>query len=149
MSSQFSILDATPEDAAAFADLYVRAFEGDNINSYWVPPTDVPYSVLIPWLESRLKRLMRFPELHSTKLVDTATGKIVAAARWSYPHVLGDEEEAKRDAVATTGFGIAQTTWPLGENEELRKLYWGSLDDMEAKYVKKESMYGKVTCACD
>jgi hypothetical protein len=129
-------------------DVYINAFTHTYMNTILFPPTTVTPSSIRNWLSSRfLKVLTRpHPEMHSFKIIETATGKLVAWARWGYPFRLTEEEKLERqkekamdeEEKKKSGF---VTRFPVGANEEACLEYFGSLDVMREKYMKWNEDY--------
>ena len=85
------------------------------------------------------------------KLVDDATGKIIAFAIWQVPRVKGSEEDEKvrklekerieKEFKATAGF-------PEGGNQKLLEDFEKRTEEMREKYVDTERDYSKRFFSC-
>lgn len=106
------------------------------------------------WLTARFtKNIMERREMHTFKIADSATAQICAFLRWSFPHVLTEEEKSVREEEKRQREEEEEekkkpngrdSLWPEGANLEVCESKFGGLKKMKEKYVDDSEMYGKM-----
>ncbi|KAL8813998.1 MAG: hypothetical protein Q9223_006745 [Gallowayella weberi] len=74
------------------------------------------------------------------KIVDTETGKLVAFAKWNYPHSLTPEQQAEKDKLDLG------RSYPPGTNIQLYEEFFGRLDTLRKKYWQEGKNYCESAC---
>ncbi|KAI9743803.1 MAG: hypothetical protein M1818_002537 [Claussenomyces sp. TS43310] len=140
--AEFIASPCAASDAAAMADIYMRAFGPNPIEHAMFPPTSCPAATLREWLIRRFTTALTTQrEMHLVKLTDAATGGMVAFARWTVPHTLTPEEKAARAQKQADDDADDSGGFPSGANVEACRAFFGALRAMEDKYVVDDDMY--------
>ncbi|RYP73039.1 hypothetical protein DL769_004314 [Monosporascus sp. CRB-8-3] len=111
LSPSFIMAPPTEADIEAMTDVFLKAFEMDRGNTYWWSPDRAAQHA---WMRRRVERNMRDPRVRHFKIVDRASGDLVAWARWNVP----EGKEAAFGAGAMAGDGARDVTRLLGSGEE-------------------------------
>ncbi|RYP77890.1 hypothetical protein DL770_007012 [Monosporascus sp. CRB-9-2] len=82
LSPSFIMARPTKADIEAMAEVNLEAFEIDRGNTYWWSPDR---AAQLAWMRRRVERKMRDPSVRHFKIVDVASGDLVAWARWNVP----------------------------------------------------------------
>ncbi|KAH7403483.1 acyl-CoA N-acyltransferase [Cadophora sp. MPI-SDFR-AT-0126] len=146
-NDQFVLSPATVEDVPGMADVYLTAFASDAFSSFAFPRSKISDVEMKQWLTVRFTKVItKRPEMHTFKMLDTSTNKICAFLRWSFPHMLSDEEKATREIEQKEREQEKEKTgvdpmWPVGAKLGACDAFFGALDKKKALYVDDGEMY--------
>lgn len=115
--------------------VYHAAFANDYLSSFTFPKTIAPEE-RIRWARARFLKTFSTPELHNFKISDISVSppRIAAWARWQFPHVLSDEEKARRKEEKERE-EKAGGPWPQGANLEVCALKFGGIYEARERNV--------------
>ncbi|KAI1767832.1 hypothetical protein GGR53DRAFT_480876 [Hypoxylon sp. FL1150] len=78
----FTLARCTPADDAAITSVYMRAFPAGSDFTYWWPRN---VDNMRTWQASRIRGWLANPRMRQFKVVEEATGKMVAFTTWDLP----------------------------------------------------------------
>ncbi|KAE8441846.1 hypothetical protein EG329_004247 [Mollisiaceae sp. DMI_Dod_QoI] len=142
----FTLSTCTVSDVPDMINVHLRAFSSDYFGSFVFPREAISDEEMHRWLVSRFTALFSKREVHTFKITEDSTGRMAAFLRWTFPHVLTEEEEKEREKQkvdrekqkAETGH---DPNWPVGANLEICDEKFGGLDRLQEKYVDKKETY--------
>ncbi len=147
--AQFQLLPCTPSDLDAMVDVYLRAFATNTLNQVLFPTPACYYSAPTrSFFRARFERAFTqgHAELHLFKLVEVASARLVAWARWGYPFVMTDLERRRRDAqkasLEVESREAGPAGFPEGSNPEAFGVFLQAMEVMREKYVRCDEDYG-------
>ncbi|CAJ2503202.1 Uu.00g105960.m01.CDS01 [Anthostomella pinea] len=82
LSPGFTMSRATTDDIDTISELYYETFKPDHGNSFWWPADK---TAMLEWLKRRVTGKMNDRGVRHFKIIDAATGHLVAFARWDVP----------------------------------------------------------------
>jgi hypothetical protein len=134
-TANYTVADcAEAADLAGMIAVYEAAFRDNYFTSLIFPPTTDPESKK-QWASARFRKAFGQPELHLFEAVEAATGKLVAWTKWTFPHVVSEEEQSKKREAGEV------KVWPEGANTDACEAKFGGLDRFREKFVKADDMY--------
>jgi len=141
--SEFYYSPCTPADLDGITSVYLRAFADEELFTMWMPKS---IEARASWAKARFTKQVSMPEIHMFKMTEgSPEGKIVAWARWAFPHTLSREEEEKRKQdKEREERDIAEgktSRWPVGAVVEPIEKYFDAVDVMRKKHADNSSMY--------
>lgn len=144
----FTLSEATLADVPGMIQVYKNAFSSDYFGQLVFPPDKIGDEELHRWLTARFTALFHQPEVRAFVMTEDGTGTVAAFLRWTFPHVLTEEEQEKRKREkeekqkvrAETGY---DPSWPKGSNLELCDEKFGGLNKLQEKYVDRKEMYSE------
>ncbi|KUJ21521.1 uncharacterized protein LY89DRAFT_777949 [Mollisia scopiformis] len=119
----FAIHEASVDDAEDLARIYVACHIDDDV--WKILTANVKHQDHVEWVANNSRAQYHLPERKVYKVIDTATGKIVAYATLTSPYPSSEEERA-------TSASTAGKSLPPGINEGLMKEFFGMLSSTKA-----------------
>jgi len=137
----FLLEPCTPADVEGMLSVYLAAFAPDYFSSFTFPATIAP-AERQGWARARFLKTFSTPEIHNLKISDTSVTppRIVAWARWGFPHVLDAAEKERRRAEKELA-DAAGSAWPRGANLEICDLKFGGIHAARERNVDWERDY--------
>ncbi|RQM08679.1 hypothetical protein DH86_00000401, partial [Scytalidium sp. 3C] len=115
---------------------------------FFVPPATVSTVAKEAWLIPRFERLFSQREQIITKVVDTATGQMVAFMNWAAPFCLTDaerEERKRAEEVEKAKYGTAEEAraarFAAGTNLDCAEEIFSAFGAMREKWYKENEHY--------
>ncbi|EPS38022.1 hypothetical protein H072_8249 [Dactylellina haptotyla CBS 200.50] len=157
LSPFFDIIPSSPQDAVAFAKVWLDSFATDSRNTFW---WSTDHNIMVGWIGRRMIRKMRDSEVRHFKVIEITTGGVVAFARWTLPkdghevygewiapHEPGDELAEDPGAGAS---GIASTVeiaagplvCPTGADSTACRIFFDALGRASNKWVTPTTLGG-------
>ena len=145
----FVLAPCTVDDVEGMVQVYLSSFfgSGEPLVYLVLPRDQIGEQEMTRWLRRRFTGYFSKREIHVFKITHVETGKLVAFARWAYPHVLTEEEQrekaAAREKEEKEKAEGRNSNWPVGANLELVDAKFGTLGKLLDKYVRPDDMYGE------
>lgn len=137
----FPLTQCTPADIPEMHKIWQSAFSKNPVHYLMFPKTIDPDEELAWYLKRASGQISR-PEIKVLKITDVKTGKLVAFARWQFPHVKKPEEKKEEEKTEEEKKEEQKSEWPRGTNVALCDEKFGGLDRWRETYVDPESTYG-------
>ena len=134
----YTVSTATEADIPALGPITYAAFQNDpqNMTSRVFPNVDS--SAIQTRREQQLRTAFRDKSCQSVKITEGRNQKIVAYARWQFPHPWNNNEGNKHDNELNT------SSLPEGANVRLMKAFGKAMDEKRVELVSVEKDY----CIC-
>ena len=143
----FTVSAVVLEDLPAINDITTLAFFNNPRTMSWhIFPQDDPARISAWRIKDTTHNYNTGDDSRYDKLIDDATGKIVAFAVWQIPRVKGSEEDEKVRKAEKERLEIElkkNAGFPEGGNQRLWEDFHKQTDKMREKYVDTEKDYGK------
>ncbi|KAK7973239.1 hypothetical protein PG996_007463 [Apiospora saccharicola] len=167
----FVLSPMTHADTDAAAVVYYESFKLDPANTYWWPKDLAP---LLTWCSGRMRKKLDDPHVRNFKITDTATGEMIAYARWDIPKgssrfgawvagesdkvdvtalVESDNQAAAADQATTQQPLIADDKaapamgdYPEGGNHEIAEMFFSALNESQRKWTTDDMLGLSLLC---
>ncbi|KAI1459322.1 acyl-CoA N-acyltransferase [Annulohypoxylon moriforme] len=148
----FTMSRCTPEDTPGMTDVYMHAFSASPQFTYWWSSPAIMHA----WNADRIRARFADPGIQQFKIAETATGKIVAFAKWDVPASVnglrdglkvydeeGKEVVGERKEGEVKNHGLSK---PEGVDQELFDELFSGLKKMQEKWRTSEKLVLGIIC---